>query len=41
VAGTDCLAVDVTRWINAHGDFRAGLVKTPAGWRLKYLVAGD
>lgn len=23
------------------GGFRAGLVKTPAGWRLQYLVAGD
>jgi hypothetical protein len=23
------------------GDFRAGLVRTPAGWRLQYLVAGD
>lgn len=23
------------------GDFRAGLVKTPAGWRMTYLVAGD
>jgi hypothetical protein len=23
------------------GDFRAGLVKVPAGWRLYYLVAGD
>lgn len=23
------------------GDFRTGLVKTPAGWRMNYLVAGD
>jgi hypothetical protein len=23
------------------GDFRAGLVRTPAGWRMQYLVEGD